>query len=193
MTKLRFVGYATEFYGHDKSIADLSAENLSANFFVYRKTLPKQCHSELVDFNNRWFFILISFVFWWLSAIHLSIVIRKRTLIISSPRLRCQMEASMSRPSQTGSAYVQVFLFSSDFRAFMSRLTCAHQIFVRSPDFRAFMCRLSCVQQIFVRLCPDVHAFFRVSRLCKFESTTPPSGTSTWVCFQCYLLIPPLK
>ena len=60
----------------------------------------------------------------------------------------------MSRPSQTEVAYVQTF--------------------VRSPDFRAFMFRLSCVRQTFVRSCSDFRAFFDVSRLCNFERTTPP-------------------
>ena len=109
------------------------------------------------------------FCFWWLSAIHLSIVIRKRTLIIVAR----WKPVCPDRPRR---------------EVHMSRFSCFHQIFVRSyPNFRAFMSRLSCVQQIFVRLCPDVRAFFRVSRLCKFESTTTPSGTSTWVCFQCSL------
>ena len=46
----------------------------------------------------------------------------------------------MSRPSQTEVAYVQTFVRSPDFRAFMSRLSCVHQTFVRScPDFRLFL------------------------------------------------------
>ena len=92
------------------------------------------------------------------------------------PRLRCQTEASMSRPSQTESTYVQTvpdesclcpdfralarlsrvhvqtFLRSCpDFRVFRSRLSCVHQTFVRSTDFCSFMSRLWCVHQIFVR------------------------------------------
>ena len=96
------------------------------------------------------------------------------------PRLRCQTEASMSRPSQTESTYVQTVPDGSclcpDFRAFMSRLSCVRQTFVRScSDFRAFMSRLSCVRQTFVLSCSDFRAFFDVSRLCNFERTTPPS------------------
>ena len=102
------------------------------------------------------------------------------------PRLRSQTEASMSRPSQTESTYVQTvpdgsclcpdfraftrlsvvnvqtFVRSPDFRAFMSRLLCVHPIFVRSTDFCAFMSRLSCVRQTFVRSCSDFRAFFDV-------------------------------
>ena len=83
------------------------------------------------------------------------------------PRLRCQTEASMSRPSQTESTYVQTVpdgkCLCQDFRAFI-RLSCVHvQTFVRScPDFRAFD-RLSCVHQTFVRSCPDFRAFTRLS------------------------------
>ena len=81
----------------------------------------------------------------------------------------------MSRPSQTESAYVQTvpdgkwsayvqtFVRSPDFRAFMSRLSCVHQTFARSTDFRAFT-RLSCVHvQIFVRSYPDFRALTRLS------------------------------
>ena len=85
----------------------------------------------------------------------------------SLPRLRSQTEASMSRPSQTESTYVQTVPDGSclcpDFRAF-ARLSCVHvQTFVRSPDFHAFMSRLSCVHQTFVRSCPDFRAFTRLS------------------------------
>ena len=98
---------------------------------------------------------------------------------LCNPRLRCQTEASMSRPSQTESTYVQTVSGGSclcpDFRAF-ARLSCVHvQNFVRSPDFRAFMSRLSCVHQTFVRSCSDFRTFFDVSRLCNFE---PQPGTS---------------
>ena len=90
-----------------------------------------------------------------------------------------------------------------DFPAFISRLSCVQQTFVRScPDLRAstrFLCahpifvrsypnfrefnRLSCVHgETFVRSsdrsCVHVQTFvlfFRVSRLCKFERTKPPS------------------
>ena len=97
---------------------------------------------------------------------------------------RPRRKVPMSRPSQTESAYVQTFVRSPDFRAFMFRLSCVHQTFVRScpdfraftrlscvhvqtfvrsPDFRAFMSRLSCVHQTFVRSCPDFRAFTRLS------------------------------
>ena len=77
---------------------------------------------------------------------------------------RPRRKVPMSRPSQTESAYVQTFVRSPDFRAFMSRPSCVHQTFVRScPDFRAFT-RLSCVHvQTFVRSCPDFRAFDRLS------------------------------
>ena len=103
------------------------------------------------------------------------------------PRLRCQTEASMSRPSQTESTYVQTVpdgkCLCPDFRAFIrlscvhvqtfvrscpdfrafDRLSCVHQTFVRSSDFRAFMSRFSCVHvQIFVRS-TDFRAFTRLS------------------------------
>ena len=62
-------------------------------------------------------------------------------LIRCLPRLRCQTETSMSRPSQTESTYVQTVPDGSclcpDFRAF-ARLSCVYvQTFVRSPDFRS--------------------------------------------------------
>ena len=51
----------------------------------------------------------------------------------------------MSGPTQTESVYVQPFVLSLDFRAFMSRHLCVHRTFVRScSDFQAFT-RLSFV------------------------------------------------
>ena len=94
----------------------------------------------------------------------------------------------MSRPSQTEVAYVQTFVRSPDFRAFMSRLLCVHQTFVRScPDFRAFT-RLSCAQPIFVRSCPDFCAFYRL--LWVHVQTYVPEKLLPWKCiplFQVYL------
>ena len=81
-------------------------------------------------------------------------------------KLTAQTETIMFRPSQTESSYVQIFMRSPDFRAFMSRLPCVHvQTFVRScSDFRACMFRFSCVHQTSVRSCSDFRAFmFRVS------------------------------
>ena len=69
----------------------------------------------------------------------------------------------MSRPSQTEGAYVQTFVRSPVFRAFMSKLLCVHLTFARSTRFPAFMSRLSCVQPIIVRSCPDIRAFNRFS------------------------------
>ena len=74
---------------------------------------------------------------------------------------RPRRKVPMSRPSQTEVAYVQTFVRSPDFHAFMSRLSCVHQTLARScPDFRAFT-RLSCVHvQTFVRS-PDFRALNR--------------------------------
>ena len=94
-------------------------------------------------------------------------LIRQEARVSTNSRLRCQIEASMSRQSQTKSAYVQTVTDGKcqcpDFRSF-TRLSYFYvQIFVRSPDFRAFMSRLSCVHQTFVLLCPDFCAFTRLS------------------------------
>ena len=71
---------------------------------------------------------------------------------------------------------VSYYLRSPNFRAFNRFLSVHVQTFVRSTDFRAFMFRLSCVHvQTFVRSCSDFRAFFDVFRLCNFERTTPPS------------------
>ena len=52
--------------------------------------------------------------------------------------------------------HVQTFVPSPDFRALMSRLSCAYQ------TIRAFMVSFSCVHQTFLRLCPDFRAFIRL-------------------------------
>ena len=106
-------------------------------------------------------------------------LIRQEARVSTNSRLRCQIEASMSRPSQTKSAYVQTVTDGKcqcpGFRSF-TRLSYFYvQIFVRSPDFRAFMSRLSCVHQTscvlvqtlcvhqtFMRSCPDFRAFIRL-------------------------------
>ena len=100
-------------------------------------------------------------------------------------KLRSQTEASMSRPSQVESTYVQTvtdgsclcpefraftrlscvnvqtFVRSSDFRAFMSRLSCVHQTFVRSTYFCAFMCRLLCIHVQTFERSTDLFSFTR--------------------------------
>ena len=75
---------------------------------------------------------------------------------------RPRRKVPMSRPSQMEVAYVQIFVRSPDFRAFMSRLSCVHQTFVRSPDFRAFNQFLCVHVQTFVRS-PNFRAFNQFS------------------------------
>ena len=85
-------------------------------------------------------------------------------------KLRCQTEASMSRPSQTfvrscpdfrafnrfSCVHVQIFARSPDFRAFNQFSYVYVQNFERSTDFRAFMTRFLCVS-------PYLFAFTRFS------------------------------
>ena len=105
----------------------------------------------------------------------------------------------LSRVYQTlGQIFSQIFMRSSDFRAFVFRLSNLHvQNFLRSSlgfcallfrlasvhvqafvhscsDFRAFMFRFPCVHQTFVLSCSHFHTFFDVSTLCNFERTTSP-------------------
>ena len=95
-------------------------------------------------------------------SVHLIFVISDRVSLIlrvsntyhflSFPRLR----------SQTESRYVQTVP--------EGKCLCPDR-----PRRKVPISRLSCVHQTFVRSCPDFRAFFLVSRLCKFERTTPPS------------------
>ena len=117
-----------------------------------------------------------------LSCVHVQTFVR-------SPEFRALnqflVEASMSKPSQKESNYVQTVphgrCLCPDFRAFttlscvhvqnfvrspdlrqFNRFSCAHvQTLVRSPDFRAFKFRILCVHQTFVRSCPDFCAFIK--------------------------------
>ena len=56
-------------------------------------------------------------------------------------------------------------MLSSDFCAFISRLSRVHQDFVRSPEFLAFKSRLSCVLQTFVCWTDFCAFIFRLARV----------------------------
>ena len=118
----------------------------------------------------------------WLPCVHVQTFVRSpdlfafRSFCAFMSGLSCvhqTFRAFMSRHTwvqQTFRAFIcRLSCVQQAFRAFMSRLSCVQQ------TFRAFMSRLSCVQQTFRAFICRLSCVFLVSRLCKFERTTPQS------------------
>ena len=76
--------------------------------------------------------------------------------------LSTDFRAFMNRLSRV---HILIFVRSPDFCYISFKLSCVHQTFVRSTNFRAFVCRLLCNHQTFERSISDFSAFTKILRV----------------------------